>query len=282
LEREPSPVRGLLANVVDLPPGGLALLHGPRGVGKTTIMLGMLEQPWLVTSEMDPQELLRYAKRQGAELAGVSRFTWIGEPTNEILLNVRRGGFDVPPDVLFDSASATGHPVEAVQAMRRRCARYGTRGLVIVHQTKDGEARGSGSITYEVDVELRLEDDRGERRVLVEKNRYGPVGSVAYRMTTEGVSLPSPNGYYSVEGAAGRYRLVRHPAARRMFHAAYLWAVEAARDAGEELDLPAAPLAVAASPSRLYRGGWVEPQDVSERRAFAEAHGIPYFSPVAA
>jgi PAS domain-containing protein len=286
--RAPAPVGGILSGLLELPRNAIALLHGPKGVGKSTLVLSMLQEPWLCGDEMVPELVLAYVTRQGSRLAGISRPEWIGEPIND--MDLRIPDREVPPDVIVDSATATGHPVETLRALRRYTARYGTRGLVIVQQTKDGQARGSATLAFDVDVEIELEIDRGERRAVITKNRFGWEGSRAYALTDRGIGLPTFSGYYSVEGVPGRYRLVRHPAPTRMPYAGYLWAVEEdlaglERLADEDLvgrkvlELPPGPVAVAAQRSRLYRGGWVEPQDWEARRVFAEAHGLPYFSP---
>lgn len=281
---ERAPVLGLVAGLIELPRGSVALLHGPKGVGKSTLVQTMLTRPWMCCDEMAPQLVLEYARRQGTPLAGISMPSWIPDPTNEILLGIPDS--DEPWDVILDSATATGHPVEALRAVRKYCQRKGVRGVVIVQQTKDGQARGSATLGFDVDVELELENNEGERRICVVKSRFGAEGSRGYTLGADGISAPKLDGFYSVEGDPGRYRLVRHPAAQRLRHAGYLWALEEQLahledDAESEspLDIPKMPVAVAALRSRLY-GGWVEPMDSEARRAHAHQAGLNYYSPI--
>lgn len=275
----PSPLGGVLAGLVELHPGQVLLLHGPRGVGKSTVALQALTRPSVVTAEMAPHQVLTYARRIRARLTEVRVPVWDAAAARiELQLAPERSS----RDVLLDSLTATGRPVEALAALRAWCSERGARAIAIVQQTKEGEARGPSSLGFDCDVEVRLEEVAGQRRAVVEKNRNGPEGSRLYRLTEAGAhSAPAPR-YYSVEGHGGRYQLRPHPDPGARY-AEYLRAVEASMqrdEGGEQLTLPEPPAAVAAQRSALYRGGWIEPVDHEARAAFALAHGVPYFSPV--
>lgn len=277
-KRGKHPLAGVLGRVVELPPGGLLLLHGPRGVGKTSVALGALDRPWLVTSEMEPEELLRYARRLGARVDRVSRPTWIEE---ELRLDLGEPPAGRPRDLVLDSATATGHAVEALVAVRAHVRELGVRAIVLVHETKDGLIRGSSSLGFDCDVDVRIDYDAGARRIEVLKNRFGAEAELRFELGEDGPRLPAADRYYSVEGRPGAYRLEPWPADQAR-HAAYLRAVEAARaqEDGPVLYLPPPPVAVAALPSTLYARGWIEPPDVAGRKAYAQAQGVPYFSPL--
>lgn len=286
-EREAGEIGGVLAGVIQVPRGKVVLLHGPRGIGKTTVALSMFKLPWVSAPEMDPDEYLRYASRAGFRLACVNRPVWIGDPVNKILLNPPReaDGPEGPADLVLDSVTKTKHPVEALAAVQAWCDQRGARAVVIAQETKEGSPAGSSSLGYDVDIELAMEEYQGRRRIVVEKNRFGPETTVTYDLTDVGAQSPVFSDYYSVEGSLGKYRLVKHPAPRRLArHADYLREAEKRIRKGEEslLRLPDPPVAVAAQRSDLYPGGWVEPDDRPARAEFARMHGVPYFSPVRA
>ena len=278
VERSPTPVGGVLGRVLSMAPGKVAILHGPRGVGKSTLMLDMFPGAWICSDEMEPEQVLAYTARQGVRHGGISVPRW-NEEAQRFDLGVRDPWDGRPYDLCFDSATSVGHDLEALQAVQARCRELGTRGLVILQQTKDGDARGDARLTFMCDVEIQLSVEQGERRAEVRKNRGGPEVSICYRLGPRGLELPRFDGYYSIEGEGGRYELVRHPAARRRRYAGLLRSAEASAAKGEPVELPPPPLAVCALRSALYRGGWVEPHDVEERERFASAHGVPYFSP---
>lgn len=275
-EHVPRPLLGILGDLVDLPPGGVALVHGPRGVGKTSLLLQSLENPWVVTCEMVPELVQRYAARMGVRLAGISVPEWQEDPP-ELFLNVPRAA--EPPDLLVDSLTATGRPVEALAAVQVYCRHQAARALVIAQQTKEGEVRGSATLGFDVDVEIRLDYDGKNRRIIVEKNRFGALGSTTFCMKDGVPALPDFDRYYSVEGEAGRYRLEPYPNPKARY-ADYLKKAEQSRQQGDEiLRLPDPPLAVSALHCDLYKNGWVEPADFADRRAFAKRYGVPYYSP---
>lgn len=276
------PLGGILAGLVDLPPGGLVLLHGPRGVGKTTIAMQAFSETWWCSSEMGPRLILEYAHRVKARIYRITRPEWIEPEDGAAHIDLRQPAGE-PRDLVLDSVTATKHPAEAMAAARAYCEAHARRAICIVQQTKDGEARGPSTLGFDCDVEIRLEVEGGRRRLLVEKNRYGREGALSYNLGAHGPELPKADRYYSVEGEGGAYRLVAHPAPKAVY-AAYLTAAEASRENEEPeiLRLPAPPCAVAAKKSALYRGGWIEPEDWEERKAFSEAHGVPYYSPLEA
>lgn len=268
------PLGGVLGSLVALPPGAVVLLHGPRGVGKTQIALQALERPWFVSAEMTPERLLSYAKRIKSQIAGCSIAAWSDEAGMD--MGLRPGRWNL----VFDSLTATGHPKEALAAVRAHTALCGSRAVVIAQQNKEGDASGPAGLGFDVDVEIRLDIEQGQRRIVVEKNRFGPEKSLSYALGKDGPVLPVLDRYYSVEGESGRYRLVSWPSKKHRY-GAYLEACEASRNSeeGDILRLPAPPCAVSALKSALYPGGWCEPQDLSERIAFAELHGIKHYSP---
>lgn len=272
---EPPPVFGVLAGAIIVPTTAIVLLHGPQGIGKSTVALEMFARPWIITAEMAPPLVLQFCERAGLTRAGISQPEWTPE-AELVHLGISRE--ELGADVMFDSLTAYGHPVEALAAVRAYVLKYNARAVVIVQNTKDGSPRGSATLGYDVDIVLRMEESAGKRRIVVEKNRFGPGTTISYSLGDKGVEKPVFTRYYSVEGSLGTYRLVRHPGGKRARYADYLRYAETA----EEHHLPPPPLAVTAQRSNLYRGGWIEPDDWAERAQFARRAGIPHFSPVPA
>lgn len=269
-------LHGLLGRLASLPRGKILLLHGTRGIGKTSLALTAFRRPHVATSEMEPEELLRYARRLGARVHGVSAIR-VEELEGETAVDLGVGpGAD---ELVVDSLTATSADVAAMRAVKAWCDATGGRACVVLQHTKDGQYAGSSAIAHAGDVEAELVAGDGERKLRLVKNRFGSLGDLEFALGPKGPYAPVRGRYYSVEGRPGAYRLASYPSAGAQ-RAAYLEAVERDRAHGRStLELPDPPVAVAAVPSVLYPGGWVEPEDQATRAAFAEARGVPYFSP---
>lgn len=274
--RTERPVGGVLGELLRLPDGAVVMLHGPRGSGKTSLALQAFERPHVASSEMEPLELLDYARRLGVKLGNVSMIQVLTLPEPRVDLGIPEDA----RDVVVDSLTATHQAASVMAELQERTRRVGGRAIVIVQHRKDDEYAGSAEIAHAADVEVEVLLVQGARTVRVLKNRFGALGNRAFRLAGGAPESGSRGRYYSVEGRLGDYRLVPHPSAGAR-HAAYLLAVERALDDPDSpaLELPPPPCAVAALPSRLYRGGWIEPEDRADRARYADAHGVPYFSP---
>jgi len=277
------PVLGILGEVLNLPDGAVAVLYGGKGVGKTTLALAALERPCFISSEMELDDVLRYAGRLGVDL-GDHVVKWrrteaeLLEELPEIPLHGDTGDIK---DIIFDSLTGTGDPYRAYKALERFCTTTGARALALLQVTTKGEARGGTRILHECQSVVRLEPFRSNARIVVEKTRHGPTGSRAYRLSENGPVKPGiMRRYYSVEGSSSRnLRLVSYPS-KKGDYADYYRAVEKSKQEGPGLDLPAPPLAMAALQSALYASGWIEPEDWIARAETALRADIPYFSPV--
>lgn len=270
-------LQGVIGKIVGLPASYVLLISGRRGSGKTTLALEAMTRPWVVTTEMDPALVVNYARRIGQRLEAVSVPSWAEDGSSDWSLNIED---ERPRDIVVDSISASGAPLAALEAVRAWCLRTGSRAIVVAHQTKAGEAAGQAAMLHLADVELEIDIEAEHRTLRAKKNRFGGLKQAVFDLRQVGPSQAVRNRYYSIEGHGGDFRLVAYPSQGP--HAAYLAAVDRARAEGEDLELPPPPVAVSAQPSRLYPSGWVEPADVDDRRAFAEACGVPYFSPVEA
>lgn len=248
------------------------MLHGPRGIGKSSLAYTAFRRPWVSTSEMDPDLVQSYARRSSIQLAGSARAELRrdldGEPIAEL------NAPDVGPDgLVVDSLTALGHEEATLSAVKRWCAVACAPAICVLHHTKDQLPSGTAWLLHMGDVEVAVERRDGQRTISVLKNRYGALGDLTFSLGATGVALPTRDEYYSVEGT-GPYRLVSWPATTAVRHADMLRHAEKHPEG-----VPNKPCSVSALASALYAGGWAEPADWEARRAYSEANGVPYWSP---
>ena len=189
--------------------GGLMLIGGDPGVGKSTLLL----------------QVCANLCRDGKKVLYVSG----EESAKQIKLRARRLGIDVPnlyvlaenaldgveekllklaPDVaVVDSiqtmyrpemASAPGSVSqirECTSLLMRLCKESGTAIFLVGHVTKEGAIAGPRMLEHMVDVVLYFEGDRQQEYRLLRavKNRFGSVNELGvFQMTAEGMQ-PVPN-----------------------------------------------------------------------------------------
>jgi DNA repair protein RadA/Sms len=193
-------------------PGGVVLLGGEPGVGKSTLLLevaaSLADQggsTLLVSSEESVAQIGLRAQRIGAARDGVSVASL--SEVSVALDEVQR----VLPDLLIvdsiqalstsDTVSGTGAAARVREAAARliRHAKAGDVATVLVgHVTKDGAIAGPKLLEHMVDVVVSLEGapDRGLRFLRSSKNRFGSVNEVGvFTMEDRGlVPVPDPSG----------------------------------------------------------------------------------------
>lgn len=268
------PMGGLLGEMIELPPGGLVLCYGGKGGGKTTVALSAFTGATFGTTEMSPDNVRTYARRLGAKLGQVVVPRRVDDDAGPHV-DLRVTG---PCDYVLDSLNGTKAPTVALAACRALCDQGG-RVIALAQITQDDRVRGGEDLPHDADVVIHFERISGQTRVTVEKNRFGEEASRIITLGEAGVKGLPRDRYYSVEGQGPHFRLEPWPSSSAK-HAALL--VEAEKIAAEGLlcTLPEPPAAVTALRSRLYSGGWIEPVDWQARRDYAEAAGIPHYSPV--
>ncbi|MGI9085675.1 MAG: DNA repair protein RadA [Aeromicrobium sp.] len=201
-------------------PGGVLLLAGEPGVGKSTLLLE-LGARWAragrrtlyVSGEESAAQVRLRAERTGAlhdEL-----FLAAETDLGALLTHVDQ----VSPSLLvvdsvqtIGSADVDGVPGgvtqvrEVASAVIQRAKTAGIATLLVGHVTKDGSVAGPRVLEHVVDVVLQFEGDRASRLRLLRavKNRFGPVDEIGcFDLADAGlVEVPDPTGLFVSRHAA--------------------------------------------------------------------------------
>lgn len=195
-------------------PGGVLLMAGEPGVGKSTLLLELAAQ-WAragrrvlyVSGEESAAQVRLRAERTGA----VHDELYLAAETDlgALLTHVEQ----VQPSLLvvdsvqtIASTDVDGVPGgvtqvrEVAAAVIGRAKSAGIATLLVGHVTKDGTVAGPRVLEHLVDVVLQFEGDRTSRLRLLRatKNRFGPVDEIGCFDLTDGglVEVPDPTGLF--------------------------------------------------------------------------------------
>lgn len=195
-------------------PGGVLLLAGEPGVGKSTLLLEVAAR-WAragrrtlyVSGEESAAQVRLRAERTGAvddslflaaetDLGGVLTHVETVKPSLLIVDSVQTIG----------SADVEGVPGgvtqvrEVASAVIQQAKRNNIATLLVGHVTKDGSVAGPRVLEHLVDVVLQFEGDRNSRLRLLRavKNRFGPVDEIGcFDLVDDGiVEVPDPTGLF--------------------------------------------------------------------------------------
>lgn len=202
-------------------PGGLALVGGEPGIGKSTLLLqvsGLLAQcggPVLyVSGEESAQQIKLRAERMG--IAGEELFL-LSETNLEAVLaevaSLRPSALvvDSIQTMYLDSVDSTAGSVTQVRECAARLMRLAKAEHVPVflvgHVTKSGDIAGPRILEHMVDIVLYLEGDRFHSYRLLRsvKNRFGATNEVGvFEMRSEGlVEVADPSSAFLAERLSG-------------------------------------------------------------------------------
>ena len=295
-EQDGRPLLGPLERM-KVPDGQTVFAWSIEGLGKSTMLYAGLRKPLIVTIEQPPNLVARYLQRLETSHSGI---VYIEHPNDA-------DGYPTVPlhalpsdgdgvDVMVDSISAYHHnALPALLLWRRYAERSGARVFLIGQANAEGKALGERALRHYTDAVIELRKlDPTRRRILLTKTRFQPLTSWVWDLqhpkrgpSAQTEALIQVRRYFSIEGAPWAYHLQPFPPRNRRSPPQLADVLTLADKHGGQVPLqgevtvrlPPPPLAVTAQRSTLYGSGWVEPDDVDDRRAFAAQAGIPWWSP---
>ena len=193
-----------------LVPGGVVLIGGEPGIGKSTLLLqslaevGKTRKVLYVTGEESPQQIALRAKRLGVDASSVIIFPDTNLQRIESVIRSEQpevAVIDSIQTLYFDELQSAPGSVAQVRECAARLTRVAksaaTTMVLIGHVTKEGAIAGPRVLEHMVDTVLYFEGDTHSsfRLIRAFKNRYGAVHELGVFAMTEkglkGVSNPS-------------------------------------------------------------------------------------------
>jgi DNA repair protein RadA/Sms len=193
-----------------LVPGGVVLIGGEPGIGKSTLLLqslaevGKSRKVLYVTGEESPQQIALRAKRIGVDASSVIILPDTNLQRIESVIRSEKPDVAVIDSIqtlYFDelqSAPGSVAQVRECAARLTRVAKSAAATMVLIgHVTKEGAIAGPRVLEHMVDTVLYFEGDTHSsfRLIRAFKNRYGAVHELGVFAMTEkglkGVSNPS-------------------------------------------------------------------------------------------
>ncbi len=187
-------------------PGGVALLAGQPGIGKSTLLtqiaatISAKSAVLYVSGEESIQQISERTKRLHATPSDTLQLA-SSNSAEDIAATIRSGKYNM---VIVDSiqtlslsemSSAPGTVSQITNSSNviiRAAKATGTAVILVGHVTKEGSIAGPKVLEHLVDVVLSFEGDRygGFRIVRAQKNRYGSTTEAAiFEMSDEGLKI---------------------------------------------------------------------------------------------
>src|SRR3954468_7747909 len=200
-----------------LVPGGVVLLAGDPGIGKSTLLLSALDRlaggsrPVLYVSG---EESLEQIRLRGERLGTLSPALHLAAETDATValeharkLRPRVLAIDSIQTLALPGLESAPGSVTQVREVGHRLASYakdtGTPVILVGHVTKEGSIAGPRVLEHLVDTVLFFEGDRSHAyRVLrAHKNRFGSTNEIGvFEMKQEGlVEVPNPSAFFLAE-----------------------------------------------------------------------------------
>lgn len=175
-------------------PGGVVLIAGQPGIGKSTLMLQIAHNVAIksrvlyVSGEESAEQLALRGERLKADKNKLS--VAVSGSANNIAATINSGEYDVvvvdsiqtiATDEINGVPGAVSQVTNSAQLLTVAAKRSGTAIILVGHVTKEGSIAGPKVLEHLVDVVLHLEGDRyGDLRVLRGiKNRFGSTNEAA-------------------------------------------------------------------------------------------------------
>lgn len=197
-----------------LTPGGVTLLAGEPGVGKSTMLL-QVASSWarrgLTALYVTAEESAAQVKLRAERIGALSDNLYLASEND---LGVVLGHIEQlsPKLLVLDSVQTVSVPgadgvpggvtqvKEVAAALARVAKQHSMPVLLVGHVTKDGAIAGPRALEHLVDVVLSFEGDPhlDLRIVRASKNRFGPADEIGcFQMTEDGVlEVPDPTGLF--------------------------------------------------------------------------------------
>ncbi len=204
--------------------GGLMLLGGDPGIGKSTLLLQVCahlcdsgKRVLYVSGEESARQIKLRARRLGIQSANLYILA------ENALDNVEQRMRELGPDTMvIDSVQTMYRPElpgapgsvsqirECTSLLLRLSKESGTATFLVGHVTKEGAIAGPRLLEHMVDVVLYFEGDRQQEYRLLRavKNRYGSINELGvFQMTDKGmIEVPNPSERllsHRAKGASG-------------------------------------------------------------------------------
>lgn len=185
-------------------PGGVVLLAGQPGIGKSTLLLQITAKisenhPVLyVSGEESASQVALRADRLGAKNTDQLSFA-SSTSANDITATIRTGKFQlvvvdsiqtIGLDEISSSPGSVSQITNSSNAIIRAAKETGAAVILVGHVTKEGSIAGPKVLEHLVDVVLQFEGDRygGFKIIRAVKNRYGSTSEAAiFEMDDSGI-----------------------------------------------------------------------------------------------
>lgn len=204
-----------------LVPGSVVLLAGEPGIGKSTLVLQLIDglrkharECLMVTGEESLQQVGMRARRLGVDTGG-----WVAASGTSLPAIIATATEQHPDVLIVDSIQTLEDPRleqgagsvtqvrDCASALVRFAKETGTAVVIVGHVTKEGSVAGPKTLEHVVDAVLMLEGERtGAVRLLrASKNRFGSCEEVGvFTMESEGlVAVADPSAMLLADRCVG-------------------------------------------------------------------------------